>query len=47
VDYGRICGELASIDWKRYLDRNNVENIWQKIKEELGKFVEKYVPKEL
>ena len=45
ADYGRICEELASIDWKRYLDGNNVENIWQKIKEELAKCVEKYVPK--
>jgi hypothetical protein len=45
ADYGRICEELAYIDWKRYLDGNNVENIWQKIKEELAKCVEKYVPK--
>ena len=45
ADYGRICEELASIDWKRYLDGNNVENIWQKIKGELGECVEKYVLK--
>ena len=45
ADYGRICEELASIDWKSYLDRENIENSWKKIKDKLSDCVEKYVPK--
>jgi hypothetical protein len=47
ADYGRIFEELASADWKNYLAGENVENIWQEIKEELGNCVEKYVPRKV
>ena len=30
----KICEYLASTEWKSYLEGDDVEKIWQKIKEE-------------
>jgi hypothetical protein len=45
ADYDKIGEELNSIDWREYLEGEEVEKSWDKMKEEMLNCMKKYVPR--